>query len=462
MKRRQFIKGIAAASAGLILPISYAKQNADVIVIGAGLAGLSAAYNLKMAGLNVQLLEGDDRIGGRVKTLSHIATNPEAGGMQIGQGYGYMRALAQQLNVPLAPLSGFMRGNTFAINHQLISAQAWPSHVQNKLNAEEKKLLPSQLYFHYLKKFPKLTIANDWTLPKYAHLDRSMQSLLTELGASEQALALINANVNANNLAELSGADAVHVLTQMMSGGGGADRVVNGNSKFINAMAAQLSPVELNKSVTQIKTTNTGVQVNCKDGSSYSAKHCICTIPFSVLRHIDIQANINAVQRAAIKQLNYTAITQVHFEVSDDSWLEDGLPANMWSNGDLGRIFASKGDNGSVQHLVSWINGDAAKKLDTLSKQNAMAHIHKALIKQRPSLTNKIKPVYLQSWGNNPFSQGAYSSFAPNQVQQFAGKMGESAGNLHFAGEHTNHDYNGMESALVSGLNAASQVIQKA
>lgn len=372
-----------------------------------------------------------------------------------------MRALAQQLNVPLAPLSGFMRGNTFAINHQLISAQEWPSHVQNKLNAEEKKLLPSQLYFHYLKKFPKLTIANDWTLPKYAHLDRSMQSLLTELGASEQALALINANVNANNLAELSGADAVHVLTQMMSGGGGADRVVNGNSKFINAMAAQLSPVELNKSVTQIKTTNTGVQVNCKDGSSYSAKHCICTIPFSVLRHIDIQANINTVQRAAIKQLNYTAITQVHFEVSDDSWLEDGLPANMWSNGELGRIFASKGDNGSVQHLVSWINGDAAKKLDTLSKQNAMAHIHKTLIKQRPSLTNKIKPVYLQSWGNNPFSQGAYSSFAPNQVQQFADKMGESAGYLHFAGEHTNHDYNGMESALVSGLNAASQVIQK-
>lgn len=82
MKRRHFIKGMAAASAGLILPISYAKQNADVIVIGAGLAGLSAAYNLKMAGLNVQLLEGDDRIGGRVKTLSHIATNPEAGGMQ--------------------------------------------------------------------------------------------------------------------------------------------------------------------------------------------------------------------------------------------------------------------------------------------------------------------------------------------------------------------------------------------
>jgi len=462
MKRRQFIKGAVAASACLTLPVSYAKtKHTDVIIIGAGLAGLSAAYNLEMAGISVQLLEADSRIGGRVKTLDKVLTKPEAGGMQIGKGYGYMRMLAQQLNVPLAPLSGFMQGNLFSINGQLISPQAWPAHHINQLNSEEKKLLPSQLYFHYLKKLPKLTIAQDWTLPKHAHLDRSIYSIFKELGASEQAITLMNANVNANSLNELSGADAAHVLTQMMSGGRGADKAVGGNNRFIQAIAEQVPEVKMNKQVSAIINTNKGVKVNCKDGSSYSAKHCICTVPFSVLRYIDIQAPLSQLQRAAIKQLNYTAITQTHFEVHDDSWLDDGYAANMWFDQEVGRIFASKGTNGSVQHLVSWVNGDAAKILDKLTEQEAIAHIHRQLIKQRPSLKNKIKPVYLQSWGNNPFAKGAYSSFSPGQVQRFAGKMGESVGNLHFAGEHTQHNYSGMESALVSGLSTASHVIQK-
>ncbi|XQW83568.1 flavin monoamine oxidase family protein [Thalassotalea piscium] len=461
MKRRNFIKGLVVASTGAMLPISYAKQNVDVIVLGAGLSGLIAAHNLKKSGLNVIVLEADQRVGGRIKTLDHIITKPETGGMQIGQGYGYMRTLAQELNVPLAPLSGFTRGNAFLIDQHLLSAKAWPTHIANKLNATEKKLLPSQLYFHYLQKLPKLGVASDWDQQKFSHLDRPMAHLLKEAGASEQAMALMNSNVNANNLMELSAADAIHVLTQMMAGGRGADKAIGGNSRFIEALANQLpSQIEMGKKVTKIVANNQSVSVTCSNGAIYSAKQCICTIPFSVLRNIDLQAPISDTQRAAISQLNYTAITHVHFEVTDDSWLDDGLPANIWSNGDIGRVFASKGDNGKVQHLMSWINGDAAKALDKLSPKEGMKHIHQYLTQHRPSLVGKVKPVYLNSWGNNPFSRGAYSSFAPGQVQKFAGKMGESAGNLHFAGEHTNHAYSGMESALVSGVNAATKVMQ--
>jgi monoamine oxidase len=460
MKRRSFIKGLAATTAGILIPVTFAKQKADVIVIGAGLSGLSAALSLQKMGLSVVILEADNRIGGRVKTLDNIITKPEAGGMQIGQGYGYMRTLAQQLNVPLAPLSGFTRGNAFLIDEHLMTSKEWPTHIANKLNADEKKLSPSQLYFHYLKKMPKLGIAGDWNHADFAHLDVSIAGMLKKLGASEQALALMNANVNANNLSELSAADAIHVLTQMMSGGRSADKVVGGNSRFIEAMVNQLpNKVELGKQINKIVANNNSVTATCLDGSSYTAKHCICTIPFSVLRNVDLQANISTAQRAAINQLNYTAITQVHFEVTDDSWLDDGLPANIWSNGDIGRVFASKGNNDKVQHLVSWVNGDAAKALDKLSENDAMRHIYGYLTKYRPSLIGKIKPVYLNSWGNNPFARGAYSSFAPGQVQKFAGKMAESANNLHFAGEHTNHEYSGMESALISGITAADKVI---
>lgn len=466
MKRRNFIKGLVAVSSGILLPASYAKQSADVIVIGAGLSGLSAAYNLKKSGFNVIILEADNRIGGRIKTLDDVITQPETGGLQIGKGYGYMRTLAQELNIQLAPLSGFMRGNALLIDGQLMSEKEWPTHSFNKLNSVEQKLSPSQLYYHYLLKLPKLNVASDWNRPSFAHLDVPIYSLFEKLGASEQALALMNANVNANNLSDLSAADAIHVLTQMKSGGRGADRVVGGNSRFVEALLNQLpNQIHLNKRINKITApqnpkSNKKVTVNCSDGSSYSANHCICTVPFSVLRHIELKADINQVQREAINQLNYTAITHVHFEVTDDSWLEDGLPANIWSNHDVGRVFASKGDNGKVQHLLSWINGDAAKALDRLASKEGIDSVYRNLIKYRPSLKGKIKPVYLNSWGNNPYAKGAYSSFSPSQVQRFSGKMGDSVGNLHFAGEHTNHEYSGMESALVSGLHAAVNVIE--
>lgn len=462
MKRRNFLKGMAASSLVVGLPFNClaTKSNYDVVVIGAGLSGLSAAYNLKKLGLSVLVLEGDDRIGGRVKTLDNVVTAPEAGGLQIGKAYGYMRTLAMELDVALEPLAGFMRGDAYIIDNQLLNLKDWPKHRLNRLNTQEKNLPPSALFFHYLKQMPKMNSSSDWTQKIHQNLDRSMLSLLKQFGVSEQGVSLINANINANNLTELSGADAIHTFTQMMEGGRVADKAVGGNTRFIEALAGKLAgDIQINKVVTSIKSDN-GATIKCEDGSRYQAKHCICTIPFKVLRNIELNAPLNSVQKDAIDNLNYTAITQVHYEVSDDSWLEDGLPANIWTNGLAGRVFASKGKDNTVKHLVSWVNGDQAKELDKLTDVQGIQQVTNYLTKNRPSLKNKIQPVYINSWGNNPFSGGAYSSFAPGQVTKFAGKMGEPAGNIYFAGEHINHEYSGMESALVSGLEAVDKIKQ--
>lgn len=463
MQRRQFIKGLSlgALVAGAPSFASALKpQNAvDVIVLGAGLAGLCAAYNLEKLGLSVLVLEADSRVGGRIKTLKHVASQPEVGGMQIGKGYGYTRALSAELGLSLEPLSGFMRGNAMVVDEQLFNVKQWSNHRVNQLAKHERHIPPNRLFFHYLKNAPQLDLATSWLQPKYQHLDRSMASLLMDLGASEQAIALMNANVNANSLADLSALDALHIYKQMLSGGRGADKIVGGNSLLPQTLASRLkSDILLDKSVTKISSQN-GFFVECSDGTQYRAKRGICTIPLPALRKIKLDAPVTKVQRAAIAQFNYTAITQVHFEVIDPSWVDDHLPGNLWTNHPLiGRVFASTDGSGKASHLVAWLNGNAAQSIDKLSSGQAMHQVHQALIAVRPSLRGKIKPVYLQSWGNSPFSGGAYSSFGPGQVTAFAGQFQQAAGTMHFAGEHTNHEYSGIESALVSGLVAVEQI----
>lgn len=102
LSRRSFLAGGAAAViAGAAPRSAWASTEADVIIIGAGLAGLHAAHLLEQAGQRVILLEGSDRIGGRLHTLDDLPGRPEAGGVQVGSGYARLIAHAERLGIPL-------------------------------------------------------------------------------------------------------------------------------------------------------------------------------------------------------------------------------------------------------------------------------------------------------------------------------------------------------------------------
>ena len=85
-KRRHALQAAAAAALVLHRPV-WAAADPDVIVLGAGLAGLNAALQLEAFGLRVRVLEASQRIGGRLHTLDAVAGRPEAGGNQIGLAY---------------------------------------------------------------------------------------------------------------------------------------------------------------------------------------------------------------------------------------------------------------------------------------------------------------------------------------------------------------------------------------
>ena len=109
MSRREFVRTISAATAGLALPASLfgARQvatSARVVVVGAGLAGLTCAYRLKRSGIITSVYEANTRLGGRCWTRRGVFEQgqiAERGGELIDQGHTTIRHLAQELGLPL-------------------------------------------------------------------------------------------------------------------------------------------------------------------------------------------------------------------------------------------------------------------------------------------------------------------------------------------------------------------------
>lgn len=468
MHRRQIIKGLAASSlfvgaGGIVAPLWAANDNnVDIIVIGAGLAGLTSARYLKEQGYKVLVLEARERVGGRILTVNSHGITAEAGGLQIGQGYGMMRTYAQQLGLPLVSLGNYAKQNTFVINGQRISAAEWPTHPQNKLLGDDKKTLPSSLYYKALGQGPKYALPSDWTSAKYAPLDISLKEYFQQQNISVEALRLMEANVNASSLQELSAADALYRLSLAKIGGRGAQKIQGGNSRFTQALADSVGDaVHTDKVVSHIINAAKTVRVRCEDGSEYSAKRCIITTPFSALKEVALNSDISVQKRRAIKEAVYTPVTQVHFAVNQQADVSMLEATNLWTDNTLGRVFSQVDESGSLTYLTSWVNGQQAKALDKLPANQAISIVNNALETYYPGLKGKTEVVHHQSWANERFSKGAYIQFSPGQVQTHVPHMASVEGKLHFAGEHTEFMYSGMESAIISGLRAAQEISER-
>ena len=463
MQRRTLLKGLATS--GLLVganPYSLVWANDhdeyDVIVIGAGLSGLVSADYLANLGCRVLVLEARERIGGRILSLENTPYTPELGGMQIGQGYGLMRTYVAKYNLPLERLAHYAKQTHFYIDEQRIDPQEWAQHQANHLPEHEKNILPSHLYYRALAKDKTFKQPSDWTKPEHAHLDISLRDYLQQQGMSTEAQRLIDANINARGLDDLSAADALYRVSLARTGGQGAHKVKGGNSRLIHALAEGINQqIHTQKIVTEIDQSGTKVVIQCEDGSVYRAKRAIISTPFSTLKDVTIKGALSNGKRHAINHSVYTPVSQVHFSVKAGADVSSINAVNLWADSQLGRVFTQLDEKGNIAQLTCWINGKQAQQLDSLSSKDAIATVTKQLEAAYPGLKGKIKPIVHHSWANERFSKGAYIQFAPGQVQSMVSHMASAEDKLSFAGEHTEFTYSGMESALVSGLRAAQE-----
>ena len=467
ISRRAFVGGMSASLIACVAPRrTWNKTTADVIIIGAGLAGLHAAQIIENAGYKVIIIEASDRTGGRLHTLYNLPGSPDAGGIEVGASYKRFHAIADRLGVQRYVPPPSPRGSLYNINGASLTAEQWPTASQNRLLDREKSTLPDQLLLSYLKALPQLKSVPDWMKPDLRAMDISVQEYLSRQGASPEAMRLINANLNGNDISEQSALHMIRSLAIFRAGGSGETQYVRGGSqRMTDAMAGALrSDILLRSPVSVIEDEGDGIEISLTDGRKYGARHVLCTVPFSVLRHMRVEAELPLAMRNMIANLPYTRASFAFIQAREPFWKTDGPPGTTWpetiwsDDPLLGRVFVL-GDNPAM--LKVWTNGKAADLVDSMDEAAVGDAMIRKIEAARPSAKGKLRFVKLFSWQKNPFARGIYHHIGAGQGADLAAAVQHTGQRLHFAGEHLAQDASGMEGALETGERAAQYILTR-
>lgn len=472
--RRTLVKGLGAAALTgptvLRSRTTRAQDSADVLVLGAGLSGLQSAMLLEELGYRVIVLEGRDRLGGKV--LTHRMPDGgfvELGGQTIAAGYGRMRDLAARVGADLIDfLPRFMKNGAqvLALDRQVIAKEAWPDSALNPFAPENREKMPWQLASGVLAANNPLADPGDWIDPKSFHLDVPFFDFLKAQGLTDAEIELsYNTNVaygtSAHDVSALMMFFVQAWNAQMSEDAPNMFGARYGGKHIIDGMAGLLSTeVRLNQEIQSIDVSRDTVEVRCADGSRYTAKAAICSFPFSTLKYVNISPALSGAQQQAVYTLPFMPITFVVLEASEPFWEQDGLGPTTWTNGPAGRIGPTRyGESGEINALLSMTRGHDADRLDRLGPEHAKALVVQELEAARPAAKGKVKAVHYHSWGAEPFSAGDWAVFRPGQIAAFMAEMAAPHGRLLFCGEHTGQTNRGMEAALESAERAVFEAV---
>jgi monoamine oxidase len=474
LNRRHFLGGLGAS--GLFLSGHRRLEAADtrnVIVLGAGLAGLNAALNLQQQGCKVTVLEAADQVGGRVQTRNFAGNRHELGAGEIGVMYARVLDMARQLDLDLVPTPPSLRGYSYNIGGKMLDADDWETSELNKTVGDERAVLPSGLEGSIVRRLNPLKETDDWLQESNQSLDVPFDSYLRSQGVSEEAIRLIGQAYNGPGMNRTSALAMFRNATRfdfgmrafltMQEAGiqvAPLRRIKGGNQRLPEAMAAALDhEVNFKQQAALVDQDANGVQVTCMDGSRYRADFLVSAIPLPALKSVNFMPALSVDKAAAAAQISYYQTTKFYLRPTQPFWENDGYEPTMWTDSAIERVFAAQDSNDNVHTLLVWINGQGAQRIDRLGEAAGKQFVLDTLAKLRPASKGKLEVVGYHAWGRTPHIGGCGANYSAGQIRRFSQPLVAAEGRIHFAGEHTRRTEHGMESAMASGERAAIEIL---
>jgi monoamine oxidase len=478
--RRALIGAGLAGAASLAAPRTLlAAEQADVVVIGAGLSGLQTARLLEQGGARVIVLEGADRIGGRVHTGDGLEGRPEFGATQIGAGYERVRALAGTLGLRLLPEDRDIEDFAYFINGSLVGANGWAASPANRTVGAEREQAPDRLGMGAMARLNPFTDMSDWRRPEALRYDVSIGSLLRIAGYSEEAVRLTElaggggdvwgvsalamfqeASRLAHERAAAGAAGGRESLTYSQGEGVTFNWIVEGGTaRLTEAMTRSLKgPVRTGQIVTAILQDGRGVEVRTAAGGRWRASHVVSTVPMHMLRSVALEPGPGPLLAETIHSLYSAQTWRAWLRVTEPFWEQDGLAPSLLTDEAIGMMWVfSNAKSGDREHRAMIVaTGRAARSLDAVA--DPQRFVLDRLAQIRPSTKGKIRWIASKSWAREPLIQACRNIYGPGQVTRLRDAMWSSHGRLHFAGEQCRRTGVGMEAALESAEYAAASI----
>lgn len=460
MKRREFLSLGTRAVAGLsVMSLASNRtraalpQSQDVIVIGGGLAGLTAAYELHRQGTDVLLLEADSRPGGRVRTLRASFADgmyAEAGGQTMFPIVeDYAERYLNEFGLERAQPGPGGLGQVFVIRGQRIERPgrddvAWPLNLSDR----EQSLGLAGMRREYLGSLTEALSGetSDWDWDRLAELDAlSFDDWLRARGASSDAIELVNLDrtdftaLPAGRHSALSVAVGQESFRRLV---GRPYSIDGGNDQLAYALANELrESVRYGARVTHVATDEEGVRVVYqRTGARYEARasRVICAVPPWALRRIDFDPPLSSEKQTVLAAAPVTNTCRFFIQTATRPWRDEGLSGSATTDGQVAYFWeSSPWLDGPRGILHGWIGEESSAEFERLAPAERAALAVREAESVFPGISEHVEGVDSWCWGIDPVVPGHTLLFPPGTFVPAVLALERPEGRIHFAGTET-------------------------
>jgi len=446
-----WLRACALVMLGLFSVTALAKDK-TAIVIGGGLSGLTAAYELQNKGWQVTLLEAKPSLGGR----SGMATSEWIGNDKTQP---VLNKYVSTFKLGTTPAPEFVRTPGYLIDGEYFSAA----------DLATKQPATADALKRYQKTLDDLARSIDdpqnpaATSTLHALDQITVSSWLDKQNLPATARQLINQDIRTHydepsRLSLLYFAQQNRVYRGISDRDLRASRLVGGSQVLAQAFVKQIKTIKTNSPVSAITQDKDGVTV--KVGAvGYQADYVVLAVPLRALNKIALTPALDAQHLAAIKGTNYGWRDQIMLKFKTPVWESKArMSGEIYSNTGLGMLWIEPALKGGANVVIN-LSGDNARVMQAFGDKQMVDQVLIRLHAFYPQARGSFTGYEIRRYSTDPSMGGAYLAYGPGQISKFWRLWERPLQRVTFAGEHTDTLYPGtLEGALRTGQRAASQV----